>query len=49
MERLEMDYGLWNSIHRIASDWVIDHPDLTVEELVDDIHDYVLEQYGPPF
>jgi hypothetical protein len=44
-----MGYALWYSLHRIVSDWVDEHPDLIVEELVDDLHDYIVEQYGPPF
>ena len=33
----------------LVNQWVLDHPDLTTEELVDDLHDYVIETYGPPF
>lgn len=49
MERLEMEKELWFDLLDIVSDWSLSHPDLHIEELVDDIHDYVLEQYGPPF
>jgi hypothetical protein len=40
--------GLWKDLHSIVSAWVLDHPDLLPDELVDDLHDYVLEAYGPP-
>jgi len=36
-------------LHAIVSQWVFDHPDRTTYELVDDLHNYVLEVFGPPF
>ena len=44
-----MNEPLWADLHAIVSQWVLDHPDLTTDELVDDLHDYVLEVFGPPF
>lgn len=49
MESINMDDKLWNNLYLIVLDWVFEHPDLTIDELVDDLHDYVLDNYGPPF
>jgi hypothetical protein len=49
MERLDMNHGLWEDLFDIVSEWILEHPKLSVEELVDDIYDYVREEYGPPF
>ena len=49
MERLTMDHDMWEDLFDIVSNWVLEHPELSVEELVDDLHDYVVEQFGPPF
>lgn len=44
-----LDSKLWYDILGIVSEWATDHPDLFLDYLVDDIHDYILEEYGPPF
>ena len=44
-----MDSKLWYDLHHIVSSWAVEHPDLTVDELVDDLHDYVIVEFGPPF
>ena len=33
----------------LVSEWLLDHPDLFIDELVDDLFDYVIETYAPPF
>jgi hypothetical protein len=40
---------LWTDIFDIINNWLLEHPELDVEELTDDIFDYVMEQYAPPF
>lgn len=40
---------LWEELFDIVTEWVLDHPDLYLDELVDDLHDYIIETYAPPF
>lgn len=40
---------LWRELHGIVQDWVVFHPALDPDELVDDLYDYIVETYGPPF
>lgn len=51
MERrkLTLDRHLWYDILNIVSEWTLNHPDIHIEDLTDDIHDYILKEYGPQF
>lgn len=40
---------LWEDLFDLVSEWVLDHPELYLDELVDDLFDYVVDNYGPPF
>lgn len=40
---------LWYDLHRIVDSWIVDRPKLELDGLVDELHDFVLESYGPPF
>jgi len=40
---------LWENIYDILSEWITDHPHLFIEDVTDDIFDYVIDNYGPPF
>jgi hypothetical protein len=40
---------LWTDIFDMIQEWVLDHPELDVEDLTDDIFDYIMERYQPPF
>lgn len=40
---------LWEDIYDIVSEWVTEHPHLLLEDLTDDIVDYIIEMYAPPF
>lgn len=44
-----MERGLWVDLDVIVNEWLLDHPDLTPADLVEDIYDYVMENFGPPF
>ena len=49
MEGSMLNSELWYELHRIVDYWVVDHPKLQMDDLVDDLHDFVLQYYGPPF
>jgi len=40
---------LWEDIFDLVSEWVLDHPKLYLDELVDDLYEYIIDNYGPPF
>ena len=40
---------LWEDLFDLVSEWLLDHPDLFIDELVDDLSDYIVDTYGPPF
>ena len=44
-----METKLFCDIYDIVSTWVTDHPHLLLEDLTDDLVDYIIEQYAPPF
>lgn len=48
MQLTEVKNQLREDIREIVCDWSIDL-DSTIEELVDLIHEYVVDEYGPPF
>jgi hypothetical protein len=44
-----METKLWEDLYDIVSSWVLDHPQLFLDDLTDDIFDYIIEMYAPPF
>lgn len=40
---------LWDDLFDIISEWLLEHPECYIDEVVDDLHDYIIDNYGPPF
>jgi hypothetical protein len=48
MEEL-MDSELWNQLMEIVVNWDNEEEEPVYDNLVDELHDFIVENYGPPF
>jgi hypothetical protein len=48
MEEL-MDSELWNQLMEIVVNWGNEEEEPLYDNLVDELHDFIVENYGPPF
>jgi hypothetical protein len=48
MEEL-MDGELWDQLMEIVVNWDNEEEEPVYDNLVDELHDFIVENYGPPF
>ena len=44
-----MDSKLWNELMEIVVNWDNEEVETLYDNLVDELHDFIVENYGPPF